>query len=93
MWASVFLCLLASLLLSAMGSSSPALLFTGTGLLGVGMASIFATGFLWTEQRITVTSKVSWDYLLKTTITYYYVAKSENIDFYQHINLVMSVQS
>ena len=61
MWTSVCLCLLASLLLSALGSSSPALLFTGTGLMGVGSASIFATGFLWTEQRITVTSKVSWD--------------------------------
>ena len=32
-----------------------------TGLMGVGVASIFATGFLWTEQRITITSKVSWD--------------------------------
>ena len=59
MWASICLCFLASLLLSVLGASSSALLFTGTGLLGVGMASIFATGFLWTEQRITVTSKVS----------------------------------
>ena len=58
MWTSISLCLLSSLLLSLLGSSSPALLYIATGLLGAGMASIFATGFLWTEQRIAVTSKV-----------------------------------
>ena len=33
-------------------------LYAGTAMMGVGMASIFATGFLWVEQRITITSKV-----------------------------------
>ena len=47
-----------SVLLSALAASSPVALYSGTALLGLGMASIFATGFLWVEQRITITSKV-----------------------------------
>ena len=48
-----------AVLLSALAASSPVALYLGTALLGLGMASIFATGFLWVEQRITITSKVS----------------------------------
>jgi hypothetical protein len=33
-------------------------LYLGTALLGVGMASIFATGFLWVERRMTVTARI-----------------------------------
>ena len=47
-----------AVLLSALAASSPLALYLGTALLGLGMASIFATGFLWVEQRITITSKV-----------------------------------
>ena len=53
-------------LLSALAASSPLALYLGTALLGLGMASIFATGFLWVEQRITITSKV----LIYTNIAY-----------------------
>ena len=49
-----------AVLLSALAASSPLALYLGTALLGLGMASIFATGFLWVEQRITITSKVSY---------------------------------
>ena len=47
-----------AVLLSALAASSPLALYLGTALLGLGMASIFATGFLWVEQRIIITSKV-----------------------------------
>ena len=47
-----------AVILSALAASSPLALYLGTALLGLGMASIFATGFLWVEQRITITSKV-----------------------------------
>merc|ERR1711997_33051 len=67
MWTSISLCLLSSLLLSILGASSPALLYTATGLLGAGMASIFATGFLWTEQRIAVTSKISAVFIISSS--------------------------
>ena len=36
----------------------PEALYCGTALLGVGMASIFATGFLWVERRTAVTARV-----------------------------------
>ena len=54
-----------SVLLSALAASSPVALYSGTALLGLGMASIFATGFLWVEQRITITSKVCINFLDK----------------------------
>jgi hypothetical protein len=36
----------------------PVALYLGTALLGVGMASIFATGFLWVERHMTVTARI-----------------------------------
>ena len=59
MWSSFILCLLGSTLLSVWAGQSSLVLYIGTAVLGVGMASIFATGFLWAEQKITVSSKVS----------------------------------
>ena len=58
MWSSFSLCLIGSAVLSVWGGQSSLVLYLGTATLGVGMASIFATGFLWTEQKISVTSKV-----------------------------------
>ena len=52
-----------AVLLSALAASSPLALYLGTALLGLGMASIFATGFLWVEQRITITSKVPYTHI------------------------------
>ena len=59
MWSSFILCLLGSTILSVWAGQSSLVLYIGTAVLGVGMASIFATGFLWAEQKITVSSKVS----------------------------------
>ena len=59
MWSSFTLCLLASTILSVWAGDSSLVLYIGSAVLGVGMASIFATGFLWTERKITVTSKAS----------------------------------
>ena len=59
MWSSFILCLLGSTILSVWADQSSLVLYIGTAVLGVGMASIFATGFLWTEQKISVTGKVS----------------------------------
>ena len=59
MWGSYAVCILGAILLSIFANSSSAVLYFGTALMGIGMASIFATGFLWMEQRIAITSKVS----------------------------------
>ena len=59
MWSSFSLCLLGSIVLSVWASQSSLVLYLGTAVLGLGMASIFATGFLWAEQKISVTGKVS----------------------------------
>ena len=59
MWSSFSLCLLASIVLSVWASQSSLVLYLGTAVLGLGMASIFLTGFLWAEQKISVTGKVS----------------------------------
>jgi len=58
MWSSFFTCIIGSVTLSVWAQSSATALYLGTALMGVGMASIFATGFLWVEQRMTVTSRV-----------------------------------
>jgi len=59
MWGSYAVCILGAILLSIFANSSSAVLYFGTALMGIGMASIFATGFLWMEQRIAITSKIS----------------------------------
>ena len=41
-------------------------------MLGLGMASIIATGFLWSEQRVRVTSKVGLGQILEQNISYLY---------------------
>ena len=58
MWGSYSVCIIGAAVLSTMADYSSTALYIGTSLMGVGMASIFATGFLWTEQIMTVTSKV-----------------------------------
>jgi len=58
MWGSFITCIAGSLLLSSMAQTSIMIIYTGTAMMGVGMASIFATGFLWVEQRMAVTNKV-----------------------------------
>ena len=58
MWASYGLCLLGSVLLTIFANSTSAILYLGTAVIGIGMASIFGTGFLWMEQIIKINSKV-----------------------------------
>ena len=66
MWSSYSLCLVGSVLLGIFANESNTILYIGTALMGIGMASIFATGFLWLEQRIAISSKVF--YILQVTI-------------------------
>jgi len=68
MWSSFSLCLLGSVILSVWADQSSLVLYLGTAVLGVGMASIFATGFLWTEQKISVTSKVSATFIICSSL-------------------------
>jgi len=42
----------------------PEALYLGTALLGIGMASIFATGFLWVERRMKVTARIGSAFLV-----------------------------
>ena len=58
MWGSYAISLVGAILLSIFANSSPAALYFGTAMMGIGCASIFPTGFLWMEQRIVITSKV-----------------------------------
>ena len=39
----------------------------GTALLGIGMASIFATGFLWVERRMKVTARIGSAFLVASS--------------------------
>ena len=55
---SVSVCFTGCVVLSVWAEDSYLALYLGVAMLGLGMASIIATGFLWTEQRITVSSKV-----------------------------------
>lgn len=48
-----------SLALCISGQTSLYVLYIGSALLGVGMASTFATGFVWTEQHLLVTNRIS----------------------------------
>lgn len=59
MTTSLSSCLVGSVLLSVWADGSYTVLCVGTAFLGLGMASVIATGFLWTEQRMRVSSKVS----------------------------------
>ena len=68
MWSSFLLCLLGSSLLSVWADQSSLVLYIGTTVLGVGMASIFATGFLWAEQTIGVSSKVSATLIISSSL-------------------------
>ena len=68
MWSSFLLCLLGSTILSVWAAQSSLVLYIGTTVLGLGMASIFATGFLWAEQTITVTSKVSATLIISSSL-------------------------
>lgn len=53
------LCSLGSISLCIGAQTSLTVLYVGSAILGVAMASTFATGFLWTESRLTVTHKIS----------------------------------
>ena len=59
MWSSFATCIIGTVILSSYAGSSALILYIGTSLMGIGMASIFATGFLWVEKRMTVTNKIS----------------------------------
>jgi len=58
MWSSFTISGLGSLVLCLWGEVYSEALFVGTALLGIGMASIFATGFLWVERRLKVTAQI-----------------------------------
>ena len=69
MWTSYGLCMLGSVLLTIFANSSPAILYSVTAVMGVGMASIFGTGFLWMEQIMKINSKVF--FLIKKVLEYF----------------------
>ena len=71
MWSSYSLCLAGSVLLGIFANESNTVLYIGTSLMGIGMASIFATGFLWLEQRIAISSKVF--YISQDRLSYNFV--------------------
>jgi FHS family Na+ dependent glucose MFS transporter 1 len=48
-----------SLALCIAGQTSVYVLYVASSLIGVGMASTFATGFCWTEQHLLVTNRIS----------------------------------
>lgn len=58
MAASFLCCMVGSICLAIWGQSALIALQVGTGALGVGAASIYATGLLWFEQRVAVTNKI-----------------------------------
>lgn len=58
-WSSYSSCLVGTLLLTFLANTSSTCLYLGTALMGLGIASIYATGFLWMEQRIKITSQIS----------------------------------
>jgi len=53
------LCTLGSISLCIGAQSSLTVLYVGSAILGLAMASTFATGFLWTESHLTVTHKIA----------------------------------
>ena len=48
-----------SIILCSAGQSSELVLYMASALIGIGMASTFATGFLWTETRMVVTNRIA----------------------------------
>ena len=50
---------LGSVALCIAGQTDVSILYTGSVLVGIGMASTFATGFLWTETHLLVTNRIS----------------------------------
>ena len=68
MWGSYSVCIIGAAVLSTMAHYSSTALYIGTSLMGVGMASIFATGFLWTERRISISSKVSAAFIISSSL-------------------------
>ncbi len=48
-----------SLILCIAAQSSIYVLYIGSALIGIGMASTFATGFVWTEKHLLVTNRIS----------------------------------
>lgn len=50
---------LGSMALCIAGQTDVSILYAGSALVGVGMASTFATGFLWTETHLLVTNRIS----------------------------------
>ncbi|XP_057367687.1 uncharacterized protein LOC130688697 [Daphnia carinata] len=48
-----------SMTLCIAGQTDVSILYVGSALVGIGMASTFATGFLWTETHLLVTNRIS----------------------------------
>ena len=67
MWGSFAISGVGAIGLAVWGESYPEALYLGAGLLGVGMASIFATGFLWVERRMVVTSRIGASFTLSSS--------------------------
>ena len=52
-------CTVGSVALCIAGQTNVYILYVGSALLGIGMASTFATGFVWTERHLLVTNRIS----------------------------------
>ena len=52
-------CLVGSVLLSILGDTSIVVLYVASGLMGVGTASVYATGLLWLERRVQISNRIS----------------------------------
>lgn len=58
MFLSCILSCLGNIMLAAFANTSVEVLWVGSGLVGFGYASIYATGFLWLEGHVKVTNKI-----------------------------------
>jgi len=67
MWTSFTISGIGSIILCIWGDTYPEALYVGTALLGIGMASIFATGFLWVERRMKVTARIGSAFLVASS--------------------------
>lgn len=56
---NLVLCSVGSISLCVGAQSNLLVLYVGSAILGTAMASTFATGFLWTEARLTVTHRIA----------------------------------
>jgi len=52
-------CLVGSVMLSILGDTSIVVLYVASGLMGVGTASVYATGLLWLERRVQISNRIS----------------------------------